>query len=171
MMGGPRRASVRIDVTEARASMEGNWERAAVPVLKWALVPLAVFGFGYFVVGPKLSGGEPEPRNQEPTETALVNQRPIEPGARKWMPVSPPQVNISVTPKEEPEYDYDAYPFDEAVPPPIDPPEGGTVDEAGVGGIAPPDTAGGDRSSGTGEVRDEEKPERRSAFRGIGNWR
>lgn len=152
--------------------MEGKWERAATPILKWVIVPLAVFGFGYLVIGPRL-GGEAHASTSRPKDTSEVNQRPIQPGKREWKPVSPPQVTISVTRKEEPEPEFDPdYPFeDEALPPDVEPPDDGDVDEAGVGGMAPPvqqSTGGeGDRN----DERKSEDPPRKSAFRGIGNWR
>jgi hypothetical protein len=141
----------------------GNWEQRAIPVLKWAAIPLAVFGFGYFVVGPMLSGGGGDAPRASSVEKALVNQQPIEPGERKWIPVSPPQVNVSVTRKvldDEPENI-----LPEGEPPPIEIPEDGTVDEAGVGGLKPPVATGaGDSTTGAATAGDTTG----GAFRGIG---
>lgn len=137
--------------------MEGRWERLGTPLLQWFVVPVAVFGFGFFVIGPLLRGEAPQEK-KEPSPELAEAQVPIEPGERKWIPVSPPQVIVSVTPKEEEEEPLDQ--TDPEVEPPVDPPEtGATGDEAGVGGMQSPpvkrseQTTGGD--SGT-------------AFRGIG---
>lgn len=148
----------------------GNWEQRAVPVLKWAAIPVAVFGFGYFVIGPWLSGGNEagSARGAGTTETALVNQQPIEPGERKWIPVSPPQVNISVTRKVLDEEPVEEFP--DAEPPPIEPPDDGSVDEAGVGGIRPP-VATGSGSATTGGTTSGDGGATNNTFKGIGGRR
>jgi hypothetical protein len=154
--------------------MEGRWERAAVGVGKWAFIPLALFGFGYFVIGPWMSGGPEARKPAARADTSLVNQQPIQPGERRWIPVSPPQVDISVTRSEPEEEELSPdYPY-ESEPPPIEIPDDEDVDEAGVGGIAPPTTTGGD--SGTvGERKDKnnsaDTDSFRRPFKGIGSER
>ncbi len=142
----------------------GNWEQRAIPVLKWAAIPIAVFGFGFFVIGPWLSGGHSGTAVRGATTTAKVNQQPIEKGERKWTPVSPPQVNVSVTRKVVEE---DPIPPIEGEPPPIEPPDDdGTVDEAGVGGLKPPVATGASTTSTGGEGGTTA-----TAFKGIGSGR
>ena len=127
-----------------------------MPLTKWVAVPLTVFGFCYFVVGPILSGGPSGPRMPSNASTeveAPADNRPIEPGRRDWTPVAPPQVSVTVTPMEEEE---PIEQFDDASPPPVvGPPDGGGEDEAGIGGIAKPPPTGGDgdgRSMGSGII-------------------
>lgn len=137
--------------------MEGRWERYGVGFLKWVMVPLLVFGVGLFLIGPRLGGPKAEKSDGAAQEPVLSNTRPIEPGLRKWKPVSPPQVSITVEPKEVPEVD----PLEDEMTPPIEIPEGARVDEAGVGGMTePPTTTGGD---GSGDATTGG-----GAFRGIG---
>ncbi len=143
----------------------GNWEQKGVQVLKWAVIPLAVFGFGFFVIGPMLSG-DSTTSTRSAGEPALVNQQPIEPGERKWIPVSPPQVNVSVTRKVVDDEPSNLLP--EGEPPPIEIPVDGTVDEAGVGGLKPPvATGGGDTTTGGTTAGDTTG----GAFKGIGGRR
>src|SRR5690349_9671822 len=133
--------------------MEGRWERLGVPLLQWFVIPVMVFGIGYFAIGPLISGGAGASRPPARTEPT-VKQPPIEPGPRKWTRPSPPQVSITVTPMEEP--------MTEPIPtgdpiesePPVDNGDSSGTDEGSVGGMtAPPakkkeETTGG----GTGEA-------------------
>jgi hypothetical protein len=96
-----------------------------------------VFGIGYFAIGPYLSGdaGRAKPTSsQEPT----IEQPPIAPGPRKWNPVSPPQVHITVTPK----YEEDDFILPEEFPPEEVPPVDDTDDSSsGAAGSGEEQTA------------------------------
>lgn len=143
-----------------------NWETRAEVAIKWFVIPAMLFGIGYMVIGPRL-GGERQRSSAPRPEAAKVNQQPIQPGKREWMPVSPPQVNVSVTRKVE---ELDPIPPIEGEPPPVEIPDDSTGDPAGIGGMTPP-TTGGDQSGGT-QTGGGEKPasEARAngAFKGIG---
>lgn len=147
-----------------------NWERRAEVAIKWFVIPAMLFGIGFMVIGPRLGGAKSD-AEQRPSDSAKVNQQPIEPGRREWMPVSPPQVNVSVTRKIVEE---DPIPPIEGEPPPVEIPDDTTGDPAGIGGMTPP-TTGGDQSGGTQTGGAETKPasEARTngAFRGIGGRR
>jgi hypothetical protein len=124
--------------------------------MQWVAVPLTVFGFCYFVVGPVISAAPSNLRTPSAnwTDTApIAEPEPIEQGKREWIPVMPPQVNVTVTPLEEEEPPEEEQ-FDDASPPPVDaPPDSGGGDEAGIGGIAkPPPTGGDDGSLGRGVI-------------------
>jgi len=129
--------------------------------MQWVVVPLCVFAFCFFVVGPILSGGPSKPslaNTDTSTDEPMVEPAPIEQGERTWTPVSPPQVSVTVTPLEDevpPIEQFD----DASAPPVIVPPGEGGADEAGVGGIAKPPTgegedqkAGDGRSMGSGVI-------------------
>ena len=129
--------------------MEDRWTRVGMPLMQWVAVPLTVFGFCYFVVGPVISAAPSNLRTPSANwtdTTPLAEPEPIEQGKREWIPVVPPQVNVTVTPLEEEEPPEEQ--FDDASPPPvIAPPDSGGGDEAGIGGIAKPPTTGGDDGS------------------------
>jgi len=129
--------------------MEDRWTRVGMPLMQWVAVPLTVFGFCYFVVGPVISAAPSNLRTPSANwtdTTPLAEPEPIEQGKREWIPVVPPQVNVTVTPLEEEEPQEEQ--FDDASPPPvIAPPDSGGGDEAGIGGIAKPPTTGGDDGS------------------------
>jgi hypothetical protein len=117
--------------------MEGKWERIGTALLQWLVVPAVVFGFGYFVIGPLLSGGAGQARSSQSNQPA-IEQPPIQPGPRKWNPVSPPQVDLTITPKEDPldEFVPEEDPIEE---PPVDETDdGSTGDEGSVGGMSAP---------------------------------
>ncbi len=141
--------------------MEGRWERLGMPLLQWLAVPASVFAFGYFVIGPvvrgDINGDSPKAEAAQAAE-----QEPIQPGPRKWTPVSPPQVNITVTPKfEEEEEIPEEVPIEDpdAVPPP-DSTSGAGGDEAGVGGMQAPPVKKSEETTTTGGDG--------GAFKGLG---
>lgn len=149
--------------------MKSRWERAT-PMLQWVGVPLAVFAFCFFVLGPHFSGSQrgsgSASAGSQPSVKA--NEEPIKPGKRKWIPVSPPQVSVTVT---RTQVVGDA-PTQTGLgtDPPLDqsPPDGTTVDEGSSSGAMTPPTKRTDKSGGT----DPKKPDDKGSgdtFKGIGH--
>ncbi|HXH59925.1 MAG TPA: hypothetical protein VNI20_01055 [Fimbriimonadaceae bacterium] len=118
--------------------MESSKRSIGIAIAQWVGAPLFLFALGFFLLGPKLGGGNSKTVTVPAPE--MVSDDPVQDGPRTWTPPHPPQVDTSNVEEEQ----SSPAKTEETTPPPKDgalsepPGESGGGDEAGVGGMVDP---------------------------------